>query len=246
MKTGIALLCVALGAAAAGFVAYRRLNAPAVIGTTATAVAPLASAAPRPADSAPPAVAALSSGTAPAAKAASEMPPQRVVPEVVPAVSLADLGGQRHSLREYRGRPTIFNFWATWCAPCRREIPLLNRLYRDYAPRQLQIVGIAVDFRDAVTRYTATTRFDYPLLVGEDDGLEAAQKFGMDMALPFSIFVDSRQRIVAAKLGELHRDDADVIIKAVLAVDAGKLALPDARQQISSRLRELAQARAAK
>jgi peroxiredoxin len=222
MKTGLVLLCVALGAAGAGFVVYRHVAS--LTAGPVTANAPARAAGP----------------TAP------ESTPRRVVPDTVPDVALPDLAGQRHSLRDYRGRPTIFNFWATWCAPCRREIPLLNTLLREHAAQRLQIVGIAVDFRDAVSRYTTSTRINYPLLVGEDDGLAAAQAFGMELALPFTIFVDSQQRIVAAKLGELHRDDADVIINAVLAVDAGKLSLAAAKEHISTQLRDLAQARATK
>jgi thiol-disulfide isomerase/thioredoxin len=232
MKTGLALVCVALGAAAAGFIVYRHWAmppiAPATLNPSATAT-PAAMPAP-----------------APGATATVDTAPKRVIPETVPEISLADLAGKSHSLREFRGRPTIYNFWATWCAPCRREIPLLNKLQREFAGQRLQIVGIAVDFNDDVAKYAQATPVDYPLLVGEQGGLEAAEKFGMEMALPFSIFVDSRQRIVAAKLGELHRDDADVIITALLAVDRNQLALAEAKARISTKLRELAQARAGK
>jgi thiol-disulfide isomerase/thioredoxin len=224
MKTGAALLGVTLAAAAAGYVAYRHWAVPSIAPATAPAAV----------TTAPP--------TPPAADAA----PQRAIPITVPEVSFTDLAGKRHSLREYRGRPTIYNFWATWCAPCRREIPLFNTLYREFADRRLQIVGVAVDFKDDVAKYAQATHFEYPLLVGEQEGLEAAEKFGMEMALPFSIFVDSRQQIVAAKLGELHRDEADAILGALLAVDRGQLPIDQARTQISTKLRALAQARTAK
>ena len=217
MKTGMALLCVALAAAATGFVAYRHWWAAPALAPAAVTASPTADASPK-----------------------------RIIPETVPEVALADLAGKLHSLREYRGRPTIYNFWATWCAPCRREIPLLNTLQREFAGQRLQVVGIAVDFKDDVAKYAQATRFDYPLLVGEQEGLDAAEKFGMEMALPFSIFVDSRQRIVAAKLGELHRDDADAIINTLLAVDRGRMPISDARTRISAKLHELAQARVVK
>jgi thiol-disulfide isomerase/thioredoxin len=228
MKTGLVVTLIAVAAAAAGFAAYRAMVMAPAGGTPAAT----ASSKPVPAAS--------------ATAVATPDAPARVVPESVPEVSLADLAGKQHPLREFRGRPTIYNFWATWCLPCRREIPLLNQLSREFARQKLQIVGIAVDFKDDVAKFLQTTKLDYSLLVGEEDGLEAAEKFGMEMALPFTIFSDSQQRIVAVKVGELHRDDADAIINALLAVDAGTLPLVEARTQISSRLRELAQTRTSK
>jgi peroxiredoxin len=221
MRTGLALACVALAAGATGFAVYRfRLLT-----------------------GAPPAAGPVAATPAPGSVSADSAP-KRVIPDTVPDVSLADLDDKLHSLRDYRGRPTIYNFWATWCAPCRREIPLLNRLHTEFAGRHLQIVGIAVDFKDDVAKYAHDTHFSYPLLVGEEAGLAAAEKFGMEMALPFSIFVDSRQRIVAAKIGELHREDADAIITALYAVDSGQLPIQQAKAQVGARLRELALARA--
>lgn len=224
MSRGAIAAVIAALAAAAGFMLYRGL-APATAPAASAAVSGPASPAPEPA-------------------AAAAAKPARVVPDTVPDVSLADLSRKLHSLHEYRGRPTVFNFWATWCAPCRREIPLLNQLQEEHWARRLQIVGIAVDFREDVAKFATTTRFAYPLLVGEQDGLDAAAKFGLEMALPFSIFVDSQERIVAVKVGELHRDDADAILAALWAVDAGQLALAEAKATIGARLRELAAARA--
>jgi thiol-disulfide isomerase/thioredoxin len=172
------------------------------------------------------------------------------IPETVPDIALHDVAGKRRRLKEYSGQPTIINFWATWCVPCRREIPLLNELRRAYASpdkaKRLEIVGIAVDFKESVAEYVTKTRIDYPLLVGEQDGVDAAGKFGMELVLPFSIFVDGSDRIVAVKVGELHRPEADAILAAIRQLDAGTLDLATARQGIAARLRELAAERARK
>ena len=136
------------------------------------------------------------------------------------------------------------NFWATWCAPCRREIPLLQQLRRNYATSHLEVLGIAVDFKESVSDFLQKTPIDYPLLVGEQDGLDAAQKFGMELVLPFSVFVDRDGRVIAVKVGELHREEAAAILGAMKSVDAGTLALPAAREQISDALRKLAVERA--
>ena len=163
---------------------------------------------------------------------------------MVPDLTLPDLAGQPRSLRAFRGHPLIINFWATWCAPCRREMPLLQQLRHAYHGDGLEIVGIAVDFRAAVADYVRRQPVDYPLLIGEDSGLAAAEQFGMQAVLPFSVFADAGGRIIAVKVGELHRDEAAYILGAMRAVAAGRMSLPEARAGIAQRLRELAVERA--
>jgi thiol-disulfide isomerase/thioredoxin len=166
------------------------------------------------------------------------------VPELVPPITLPDPSGRPRSLQEFLGHPLIINFWATWCAPCRREIPLLQQLQRTRHDQQLAIVGVAVDFKQAVDEYIKRTPLNYPTLIGEDQGLLAAQKFGMESVLPFSVFSDADGRIVAVKVGELHREEADLILDAMQGVAASRETLPAARSRIAARLRELAISRA--
>lgn len=163
---------------------------------------------------------------------------------VLPDLALPDTAGVLHRLSDWQGHPVIVNFWATWCEPCRREIPLLIRLRHERAGAGLAIVGIAVDFRAAVVKYARNAGIDYPLLIGADDGVDAAQAFGMDLVFPFSVFADQQGRVVAVKLGELHQDEADFILDRVQDIDRGTLTLGAARGQIESRLRDLAIERA--
>jgi thiol-disulfide isomerase/thioredoxin len=178
---------------------------------------------------------------APAAAAANA---KAAVPDTVPDLSMPDLTGQQKSLRDYLGHPLIVNFWATWCGPCRREIPLLQQLRATYRHDGLEIVGIAVDFQKAVADFVAKTPISYPLLIGEDQGMAAAEKFGMEPVLPFSAFADAQGRIVAIKIGELHQDEADYILQQMRSVAEGKSSMTDARAAIADRLRELSVARA--
>jgi len=227
---GAWLAAVLLISGSAGFWAYRHWSAAA-----ATRVAlPAMALAQAPADS-PTAV--------PADAAAALSAP--VIPTEVPDLHLPDMAGLQHALRQNGGHPRLYNFWATWCEPCRREIPLLNALQNSYRPSdQLEIVGIAVDFRDAVHDFLARTRLDYTSLVGEEEGLEAAQRFGMEMALPFSVFADERNRIVAIKVGELHRNEADAILAQMRALRAGTIGLPEARAAIAESLKAFSMQRA--
>ncbi len=156
-----------------------------------------------------------------------------VIPDRRPDVTLADRDGKLRSLGEWDGRPQIINFWATWCAPCRREIPMLNELARDPALAEFALIGIAIDFREDVLRFLAETPIEYTVLIGEQDGLDASAAFGMrSLGLPYTAFIDRTGRIVTIHLGELHRSQADVILSAVRALDAGEIDLATAQQRI--------------
>jgi thiol-disulfide isomerase/thioredoxin len=162
----------------------------------------------------------------------------------MPNISLADADGIRHALSEWKGRPLLINFWATWCAPCRREIPLLKTLRHERAADGVEVVGIAVDFRDAVRHYAREMSIDYPVLVGEQDGLNAIAAFGMDTVFPFTVFVDRLGRIVTLKIGELHSDEVRFILDEVKAIDHGRIELAAAKSQIADGIAALAAQRA--
>jgi thiol-disulfide isomerase/thioredoxin len=225
----LAIALVTLGGVAAGFLAYRGASHRAL---------PLP-AAPIVTDSRGGANEANETASG-YADSESQAVPGRPIPEQVPDLKLPDLAGQEQSLRGFLGRPLIINFWATWCAPCRREMPLLQQLRQAYHGERLQIVGIAVDFRAAVADYVRRRAVDYPLLIGEDQGLAAAEQFGMQTVLPFSVFADAQGRIIALKIGELHRDEADYILGTMRALAAGRLSPPQAHAAIAQRLKELA------
>jgi thiol-disulfide isomerase/thioredoxin len=174
---------------------------------------------------------------------AGAAPARKPIPELLPDITLPDLDGRSRSLAEWRGRPLAINFWATWCEPCRREIPLLETLRRP-APNGLEVVGIAVDMRPAVLKFVRDMHMDYPVLVGEEAASNALDAFGMQAVLPFTVFADGKGRIVTLKLGELHADDLRLIISRLDEVNAGRLEPSAARQQISTGLADLAAQRA--
>ena len=175
-----------------------------------------------------------------AAAPAGKKPPERV-----PPLTLPDLQGRQHRLSEWADRPLMINFWATWCEPCQREIPLLKALRREYAGNGLEVVGIAIDSADSVSKYVAEHAMGYPILIGEHGGLEAAAAFGMDTVLPFTVFADAQGRIVALKIGELHRDDAELILGLVSRLDQNQVTLEAARREISESRPRLGRARTA-
>jgi thiol-disulfide isomerase/thioredoxin len=170
---------------------------------------------------------------------APPMPAAKLV-ATVPDFSLADRDGKMRKLADWQGKALIVNFWATWCAPCRKEIPLLQKLQRDHGSEGFQVVGIAVDFRDKVLAYADEMKIEYPLLIGEQDGLNAASAFGIDaVGFPFTVFTDTQGRIVAAHMGELTQPQADLILGVVREVTAGRQTLEQARGAIESGLGRL-------
>ncbi len=168
-----------------------------------------------------------------------EAPPRQLA-ATLPTFQLADREGRPRTLADWSGKALIVNFWATWCAPCRREIPLLEELQARYGPEGFQVIGIAADYRDKVIAYADQIGLDYPLLIGEQEALDAAAAFGVEaIGFPFTIFSDRQGRIVAAHLGELRRDDAEVILAAVRKVDSGALSPAQARAAIEADLARL-------
>jgi thiol-disulfide isomerase/thioredoxin len=162
------------------------------------------------------------------------------IPERRPDIKLADRDGKLRALSEWDGKALVVNFWATWCAPCRREIPMLNDLAREQRAHGVEVIGIAVDFREDVLKYLQKMPIDYTVLIGEQDGLDAARAFGIEaIGLPFTAFIDRSGRIATIHVGELHRPQAEVILKLVQEVDSGTLDMAAARAQIRAKLAEL-------
>jgi thiol-disulfide isomerase/thioredoxin len=176
--------------------------------------------------------------TAPAATALQAPPmaaPAAQLAATVPDFKLGDRAGELKSLHDWRGKALIVNFWATWCAPCRREIPLLEQLQRDRAAEDFQVVGIAVDFRDKVLAYADEMKIQYPLLIGEQEALDAASAFGVDaIGFPFTIFTDTQHRVIVAHMGELTAREADLILGAVAEVNAGRSTPAEAKAAIEA------------
>ena len=167
-------------------------------------------------------------------------PAENAAPDRLPEFTLTDQDGNARSIHSWPGKSLIINFWATWCAPCRREIPLLKQIQDEHEASGFQVVGIAVDFRDDVLKYAQEIGIDYPLLIGEQDGLEAISKFGISAAgFPFSVFTDSQSRIVLTHLGEIDEEEAEILIGAMKQVNQGALTPEAARTVVAKQLAEL-------
>jgi len=216
---------VLLGSAAGGFLLYRLVATPRAVLYAAPPVG-------------------QSPGPPPRVEPAESAPPAHSIPETLPPITLPGPDGMPVALSRWRGRPLLINFWAPWCEPCQREIPLLKSLRHERGADRLEIVGIAIDHADIVRKYVADHGVTYPVLIGDKGGLEAAGALGMELVLPFSVFADPAGRVVTIKVGELHRDEADLILDRLGDLDQGRLTLPAAQEQIASGAARLAAERA--
>jgi thiol-disulfide isomerase/thioredoxin len=167
--------------------------------------------------------------------------PLAKIPERLPEFALGDRTGKSTPISTWRGKSLILNFWATWCAPCRREIPLLETLHQEWQNRDVQVVGVAVDDRAKVLAYADELKIPYPLLIGEQDALDVVTAMGVESAVfPFTVFTDRRGQVVALFVGELHRPQADLILSVVKSVNEDRVQLAAARRSIADGLHALA------
>lgn len=126
------------------------------------------------------------------------------VGDPVGAYALPDLKGQTTALAAWRGKVVLLNFWATWCVPCRQEMPMLAKMQSKYAADGLQVVGIAMDQPQSTAAFLKTMPVDYPILIGIDADPVPTTTFG-DTAglLPYSVLIGRDGRILQTKLGVL-------------------------------------------
>ena len=139
-------------------------------------------------------------------------------PEALWAMRLPDQTGAPHTLAQWRGKVLVLNFWATWCAPCREEIPDFIALRGQYHARNVEFLGIAIDATAPVKAYAAEMDISYPVLIGEGAALELARTLGNPTgALPYTVVIDRDGNIVHRHLGRLPRARLAAILAAIAA-----------------------------
>jgi thiol-disulfide isomerase/thioredoxin len=151
-----------------------------------------------------------------------------------PAFTLPDIAGVDHNFSEWSGKNRILNFWATWCAPCRREIPLLKAFQAEQGDNEFQVIGIAVDFPEPVANYAETAEFNYPILVGQQDAMAIAESSGVEfVGLPFTMFVASDGELLSSYIGELHQSHLDTIVDVMTRLDRTEITSAEARSALN-------------
>jgi thiol-disulfide isomerase/thioredoxin len=118
------------------------------------------------------------------------------------ATRLPDVRGNETPFADVAGKVTVVNFWATWCTPCREEIPDFVKLQEEYRDRGVRFVGIAAEKADKVPAFVREMGINYPILIGEFAAIELSRKLGdKSGALPFTVVIDANRRLVHRELG---------------------------------------------
>jgi len=133
--------------------------------------------------------------------------------EIPGAAGFQDLAGKVRTLGEWRGKILVCNFWATWCAPCREEVPLLAAASRKYSPTGVEIVGIAIDNGPKVSEFAASLRIPYPILLAETGGLALMGQLGNSAGgLPYTVVADRNGKVIHRKLGAFRPAELDALL----------------------------------
>jgi len=148
---------------------------------------------------------------------------------------LPDLDGTMRHSSEWNGKARMVNFWATWCAPCRREIPLLKKTQAEHGADNVQIIGIAVDFPEEVGAYAEEAQFNYPILIGQEDAMAVAETSGIDfIGMPFTMIVAPGGELIKAHIGEIVESHIDEILRVFASLEAGSMDVDGAREALSN------------
>jgi len=152
----------------------------------------------------------------------------------VPDFALQDLAsGQPHAIRDWSADALIINFWATWCAPCRKEMPLLEQVHQQRHGSGLAVIGIAVDRLDAVRTFIGEAGVTYPILVGEADAMAVAESLVPEfIGLPLTVVAAPGGEILLRHVGELHAEDLDLMVQVLDELIAGGLSPAEARERL--------------
>lgn len=131
--------------------------------------------------------------------------------------SLNDLNNQPQTLAQYRGKTIVLNFWATWCPPCREEMPELSQLHQEYQAKNVVVIGIAIDEVSLVKEFQKETPVSYPLYASEDAGMTLNYAMGNDKgALPYTVIIDAAGKVVKTHFGRVSKALLEDTLKTML------------------------------
>ena len=131
-----------------------------------------------------------------------------------PEFAAVDLNDQLRNIKEWDGKVILLNFWATWCPPCKKEIPEFIELQKAYGSQGFQIIGIAIDNKEDTAKFAERIGINYPTLLAEADGVGLAKRFGNGIGvLPYSVIINRKGEISDTIKGELSKIRAEALLQ---------------------------------
>jgi len=144
-------------------------------------------------------------------------PSEPSAPDAIFSLSLPDSENKPQLLRQWHGKVMVVNFWATWCAPCQKEIPIFVKMQEKYSSKGLQFVGISIDQADKTLEFSRNFGINYPSLIGTFDTIDVSRQAGnKQRALPYTVVLNRRGEIVATELGGLTQEKLEAIVNPLL------------------------------
>lgn len=141
---------------------------------------------------------------------------QSAAAEKLLALSLPDLSNTQQPLSQWKGKVLVVNYWATWCPPCRKEIPAFSQASRNWAAKGVQFVGISIDSPSSVREFQAEMKVPYPLLIGSSQTVQLTTELGNAVqGLPFTVILDKQGMVRHVKTGTLSEADLDARLRAL-------------------------------
>lgn len=143
--------------------------------------------------------------------------PKNVSSTAIFNAQLPDLAGIRQPLEQWRGKVLVVNFWATWCPPCRHEIPRFIELQKRYGAQGLQFVGIAIDEKAKVQAFANQVGLNYPVLLSDLEGVALERASGdYSSEIPYTVVIDPRGKVIAAGAGEMSQREIINLVTPLL------------------------------
>ena len=134
------------------------------------------------------------------------------------ALSYPDKDKKNYDFNQLMGKVAVVNFWATWCGPCRDEMPDLNQLSQDYKGKDVVFVGIAADDAEQVGEFLESTKVDYKIVTAEFDAIPLSQRLGNNNSvLPFTLIIDQTGKILDRHVGRIKSDEIRSIVDKALS-----------------------------
>ncbi|MEO7725665.1 MAG: TlpA disulfide reductase family protein [Burkholderiales bacterium] len=150
-------------------------------------------------------------------QAADAPPSPEAAGRMLLGASLMGVDDRLQRFEQWRGKVLVVNFWATWCAPCREEIPGFIQIQARYGARGVQFVGVAIDQKARVAPYAKEMGINYPLLVGGLETMEFARQLGNRRSvLPYTLVVDRAGKVLVSQVGVLKPEKLEALLVPLL------------------------------